>query len=39
MDALISEAGFTLAELQTGYLGRGPKLMTYMYSGRATPVK
>jgi ubiquinone/menaquinone biosynthesis C-methylase UbiE len=39
MDALISEAGFTLTELQAGYLGRGPKLMTYMYSGRATPEK
>jgi SAM-dependent methyltransferase len=37
MDALISEAGFGLTELQTGYLRTGPKLMTYMYSGRATP--
>ena len=37
MDALISEAGFALVELQTGYLGKGPKLMTYMYTGCATP--
>ena len=37
MDALISEAGFALTELQTGYLGRGPKFMTFMYSGCATP--
>jgi SAM-dependent methyltransferase len=37
MEALISEAGFGLTELQTGYLRTGPKLMTYMYSGRATP--
>ena len=39
MDALISEAGFALTELRTGYLGKGPKLMTYMYSGRATPLE
>jgi len=39
MDALISEAGLTLTELQTGYLETGPRLMTFMYSGRATSQK
>jgi SAM-dependent methyltransferase len=35
MDALIAEAGFRIADLQTGYLGQGPRFTTFMYSGRA----
>ena len=38
MDDLIADAGFMLADLRTGYLGKGPRFMTYMYSGRATPL-
>lgn len=37
IDALIAETGFAITELATGYLGRGPKPMTYMYRGRAIP--
>jgi len=33
---LIENAGFSIAELTTGYM-RGLKPMTYMYEGRATP--
>lgn len=36
-DDLIGAAGFTLAELSTGY-ARGPRPMTYMYEGQALPV-
>ena len=39
MDALIAEAGFAIADLNTGYLGHGPKLATYMYAGRALPTE
>jgi ubiquinone/menaquinone biosynthesis C-methylase UbiE len=38
MDALITHAGFTLTDFQTGYSGKGPRVLTYMYSGRATPL-
>jgi ubiquinone/menaquinone biosynthesis C-methylase UbiE len=34
MDDLIRSAGFDLTELRTEY-ARGPRLMTYMYEGRA----
>jgi SAM-dependent methyltransferase len=37
MDALIAGAGFAIADLNTGYLGHGPKLAAYMYAGRALP--
>lgn len=33
---LIQEAGFSIAQLETGYM-RGPKPMTFMYEGRARP--
>jgi ubiquinone/menaquinone biosynthesis C-methylase UbiE len=36
MDLLISNAGFVLNDLDRAYLGKGPKLMTYMYFGRAS---
>ncbi len=39
MDALIAEAGFAISDLQTGYLGQGPKLATFMYTGRAVPIQ
>ena len=39
MDALIAEAGFRMTDLQTGYLGQGPKLATFMFTGRAIPVR
>ena len=35
MDRLIHEAGFELEALETGYLGHGPKPMTFLYEGRA----
>lgn len=35
-DDLMREAGFALADLKTGYV-RGPKILTFMYEGRATP--
>jgi ubiquinone/menaquinone biosynthesis C-methylase UbiE len=34
IDDLLREAGFTIAELETGY-ANGPRPMTYMYQGRA----
>ncbi|MGH8179300.1 MAG: class I SAM-dependent methyltransferase [Steroidobacter sp.] len=34
--ALIHEAGFSIAQLETGYM-KGPKPMTFMYEGRACP--
>ena len=34
--ALIESAGFDITQLQTGYM-KGPKPMTFMYEGRATP--
>ena len=33
---LIASAGFDIGRLQTGYM-KGPKPMTFMYEGRATP--
>jgi ubiquinone/menaquinone biosynthesis C-methylase UbiE len=35
VDGLLREAGFGVVELASGYLGRGPKPMTFMYEGRA----
>jgi len=37
VDQLLREAGFDLVTLNSGYLGRGPKPMTFMYEGRARP--
>lgn len=34
--ALIETAGFSIAQLQTGYM-KGPRPMTFMYEGRARP--
>jgi hypothetical protein len=39
MDTLIAEAGFDISGLETGYLGHGPRLATYMYAGRAVPIR
>jgi ubiquinone/menaquinone biosynthesis C-methylase UbiE len=36
MDDLIRSAGFRLHDIETGYMN-GPKLMTFMYQGQATP--
>ncbi len=36
MDELVGAAGFRLDALRTGY-ARGPRPMTFMYEGRATP--
>jgi ubiquinone/menaquinone biosynthesis C-methylase UbiE len=36
IDDLLSEAGFRVERLQTGYLP-GPKIMTFMYEGAASP--
>lgn len=35
MDRLIEKAGFKIDKLDTGYLGGGPKTMTFMYEGVA----
>ena len=35
VDRLLREAGFDVVELRSGYLGRGPRPMTFMYEGRA----
>jgi ubiquinone/menaquinone biosynthesis C-methylase UbiE len=37
VDALLREAGFEVARLQAGYLGKGPRALTYMYEGVARP--
>jgi SAM-dependent methyltransferase len=37
IDRLIQLAGFRLSDFRVGYLPRGPKIMTYLYEGRATP--
>ena len=34
---LMEQAGFKITGLETGYLRRGPKPMTFMYEGRARP--
>jgi hypothetical protein len=33
---LIESTGFDIAQLETGYM-KGPKPMTFLYEGRATP--
>ena len=35
VERLLGEAGFEIVELRSGYLGRGPKPMTFLYEGRA----
>ena len=35
IERLIAQAGFTMADLETGYLIRGPRVATYHYLGRA----
>lgn len=35
VEQLLAEAGFSFAELRSGYLGTGPKLVTYMTEGLA----
>ncbi len=35
IDALIRDAGFAIDRLETGYMVKGPRLMTYSYEGRA----
>jgi SAM-dependent methyltransferase len=34
---LIAAAGFSITMIETGYLRGGPKAMTFMYEGRASP--
>ena len=36
--SLIERAGFGILQLETGYV-RGPKPLTFIYEGRATPAK
>lgn len=38
MDKLIAGSGFRITDLRTGYLPRGPKLMTFLYEGQARPI-
>jgi SAM-dependent methyltransferase len=35
VDRLLHGAGFEVSHLDADYLGRGPKIMTFMYEGRA----
>jgi ubiquinone/menaquinone biosynthesis C-methylase UbiE len=35
IDRLIAQAGFRIADLETGYLVKGPRIATYHYLGRA----
>ena len=35
IDRLIGEAGFDITHLETGYLLKGPRVLTYTYEGRA----
>ncbi len=37
VDRLIEEAGFVIEELTSGYVGQGPRLVTYLYQGWARP--
>ncbi|MGE3481471.1 MAG: class I SAM-dependent methyltransferase [Gammaproteobacteria bacterium] len=37
VEQLLAEAGFSLAEHESGYLGTGPKFVTYMTEGLARP--
>jgi len=38
IDAVITDAGFRIASLHTGYM-KGPKPMTFMYEGEASPLR
>lgn len=37
-DQLIRQGGGRISALRTGYLARGPKVMTFLYEGEAQPV-
>lgn len=37
VERLLRDSGFALHEVETGYLGRGPRPLTFMYEGRARP--
>ena len=37
IDGLITDAGFAIAELETGYLVQGPRVVTFHYLGHAHP--
>jgi ubiquinone/menaquinone biosynthesis C-methylase UbiE len=37
IDSLITDAGFAIAELETGYLVKGPRVVTFHYLGQARP--
>ncbi len=37
MDLLFTDAGFEFDRLETGYLAKGPRILTYFYKGRARP--
>lgn len=37
IDGLIAEAGFRIERLETGYLVKGPRPLTYHYEGTAVP--
>jgi ubiquinone/menaquinone biosynthesis C-methylase UbiE len=37
VEAMLRQAGFVIDELKTGYLGRGPRPLAFMYEGRARP--
>ena len=36
IQSLIQSAGFAISQVRTGYM-KGPKPLTFMYEGRATP--
>ncbi|MWV25130.1 class I SAM-dependent methyltransferase [Methylobacterium sp. 2A] len=37
VNRLLEQAGFVIEELTTGYVGQGPRLVTYLYQGSARP--
>ncbi|MFC3004136.1 class I SAM-dependent methyltransferase [Falsiroseomonas tokyonensis] len=37
VDRMLRETGFDVVELRSGYLGKGPRPMTFMYEDRARP--
>ena len=37
IDGLIAESGFRIDRLETGYLVKGPRILSYMYEGVARP--
>ncbi len=39
VDRLLTEAGFGIGQLQVGYVGNGPKILTFMFQGWAQPKK